>query len=239
MNKTTIAFAGIVFGIAAAQGATSPTDLEITKTSALVSTKPESPEAWSRYGEALMQKGRETGDAAYAGRAEAAFRKTLALSPKRLDALVGMAWVHGVRHEFEASIDWAQKALAVDAKSTAAYGLLGDAAVEMGDYERAFESYQKMLDIRPDLASYGRSAHLLHLTGDTRKASFLMYKAIQAGSPYAENTAWCRAQLALMMFSEGAYMPAQKLLEEGLTKNPNDYREWKKHHRHKNYLQQS
>ena len=225
MNRTSTAFASIAFGFAAAAyGATSPTDLEITKTSALVAAKPESPEAWSRYGEALMQKGRETGDAAYAGRAEAAFQKTLVLSPKRPDALVGMAWVHGVRHEFEASIDWAQKALAVDEKSTAAYGLIGDAAIEMGDYNRAYESYQKMLDLKPDLASYGRSAHLLHLTGDSRKASFLMYKAIQAGSPYAENTAWCRAQLALMMFAEGAYMPAEKLLVEGLTKAPNDYR---------------
>ena len=41
-----------------------------------------------------------------------------------------------------------------------AYGLLGDAAVEMGDYEAAFKHYQKMLDIRPDLSSYSRGAHL-------------------------------------------------------------------------------
>ena len=43
---------------------------------------------------------------------------------------------------------------------------LGYAAVEMGDYEAAFTHYQRMLDIRPDLASYARGAHLLFLTGD-------------------------------------------------------------------------
>lgn len=214
----------IVIGVGALRATDSPTDIEISKTSALVSAKPDSAEAWARYGDALMQKGRETGDAAYANRAESAYKKTLILSPKRLDALVGMAWVTGVRHEFELSIEWAQKALAVDERSTAPYGLIGDAAVEMGDYDRAYVQYQKMLDLRPDLSSYGRSAHLLHLTGDSRKASFLMYKAIQAGSPYAENTAWCKAQLALMMFSEGAYVPAEKMLEEGLQKAPNDYR---------------
>ena len=97
-------------GVAALQAAaTSPVDIEISKTSALVAAKPDSAEAWARHGDALMQKGRETGDAAYANRAEGAYRKTLALSPKRLDALVGMAWVTGVRHEFESSVEWAQR----------------------------------------------------------------------------------------------------------------------------------
>lgn len=225
MTLTLKATAWLVLAVAAAQAATSsPTDQEIAKASALATAKPDSPQAWERYGDALMQKGRETGDASYAGRAESAYKKTLSLNPKRVDAMIGVAWVLGVRHEFEASMEWAMKALAVDPKSVAAYGLMGDAAVELGNYDQAYEQYQKMLDLRPDLSSYGRSAHLLHIMGDTRRASVLMQKAVQAGSPYAENTAWCRAQLALILFSEGAYMPAEQVLEAGLQNAPNDYR---------------
>ena len=135
-----------------------------------------------------------------------------------------MSWVNGVRHEFEASIDWANKALVVDSKCVAAYGFIGDAAVEMGNYDDAYEQYQKMLDLKPDLSSYARSAHLLWLMGDTRKASWLMLKAIQAGSPYGENTAWCRSQLALILFSQGAYVPADQVLVDGLQRTPHDYR---------------
>jgi tetratricopeptide (TPR) repeat protein len=201
------------------------TDAEVSKAAAAAAKQPSNDEAWVRFGDVLMQKGRETADAAYCTRAENAYRKALALNPKRLDALIGMAWTNGVRHEFEASIEWAQKALAIDPKSTAAYGLIGDAASEMGDYDRAFDQYQKMLDLHPDLSSYSRSAHLLQITGDTQRASWLMQKAIQASSPYGENTAWCRAQLALIFFAEGAYVPAQQLLEEGIRQSPNDYRQ--------------
>ncbi len=200
------------------------TDAEVSKAAAEAAKRPASDDAWVRFGDALMQKGRETADAAYCTRAERAYRKALDINPKRLEALAGLSWVNGVRHEFEASIDWARKALALDPKFTAAYGLIGDAAVEMGDYDKAFEQYQKMLDLRPDLSSYSRSAHLLFVTGDTRRASWLMMKAIEAGSPYGENTAWCRSQLALMFYSEGAYVPAEQMLEEGLKKVPQDYR---------------
>jgi tetratricopeptide (TPR) repeat protein len=200
------------------------TDAEVSKAAAIAAQQPSNDQAWVRFGDVLMQKGRETADAAYCSRAENAYRKALALNSKRLEALIGMAWVNGVRHEFESSIAWAQKALAIDPKSTAAYGLIGDAASEMGDYDRAFNQYQKMLDLHPDLSSYSRSAHLLHITGDTQRASWLMQKAIQAGSPYGENTAWCRSQLALIFFAQGAYVPAQQLLEEGIRQTPNDYR---------------
>lgn len=222
LSIRSIILAGVItFRAAAAESAT---DAQIAKTSSMVAAKPQSAVAWSRHGDALMQKGRETGDASYANLAESAYRKTLAISPKSVDALVGLAWASGVRHEFESSIEWAKKALAFDTKNSAAYGLIGDAAVELGDYERAFDEYQKMLDISPDLSSYGRSAHLLYITGDNKRASLLMWKAIQAGSPYAENTAWCRAQLALIQFSQGAYVPAAALLEEGLRLSPNDHR---------------
>ena len=100
---------------------------------------------------------------------------------------------------------------------------LGDAATEMGDYDTAFEHYQKMLDLKPDMASYSRSAHLLFVTGGFRKATLLMSKAIGAGGAYPENKAWCIAQMALLDFAQGAYVPAGQILSEGLKETPNNY----------------
>jgi tetratricopeptide (TPR) repeat protein len=198
-------------------------DAEVAKASAAAARRPESDTAWVSLGDAFMQKARETADSSYYTRAEHAYRRALDLNPKCVDAMAGLAWVSGGRHEFEASIDWSKKVLAMDPKYTAAYGLIGDAAVEMGDYDEAFDQYQKMLDLKPDLSSYGRSAHLLQITGDTRRATWLMMKGVVAGSPYAENTAWCRAQVGLIYLSQGAYVPAEQVLEEGLKKLPNDY----------------
>lgn len=198
-------------------------DREVTKWAEKARQNPRDTPSWANLGDALMQKARETGDVSYYGHAEAAYRKALALDAKNQNALIGMAWVNGGRHEFEQSIAWANKVLAVDPHSKEAYGLLGDAAVEMGDYDAAYRHYQKMLDLRPDVSSYSRGAHLLFLTDKASRAILLMAKAIQTGAPYAENTAWCRAQLALMLLNQGALPAAENTLQAALKLAPHNY----------------
>src|SRR4029453_5745520 len=109
---------------------------------------------WIQLGDAFMQKARETMDGSYYARAEQAFDRALTLAPANAEAAVGLAWVPGCRHDFEASIDWATKALAIDPQNAAAHGLIGDALVEMGDYAGARQHYQTMDELRPDLSSY-------------------------------------------------------------------------------------
>jgi tetratricopeptide (TPR) repeat protein len=162
-------------------------------------------------------------DLSYYGRAESAYRKSLAIDPDYANAEVGMAWVLSGRHEFEQSIEWANKALKSEPNRADAYGLLGDAALEMGDYDAAFERYQKMLDLKPDIASYSRAAHLLFITGDFKKANLLISKAIGSGGAYSENAAWCIAQKALLDFAQGGYVPAEQILTVGLKQSPNNY----------------
>jgi tetratricopeptide (TPR) repeat protein len=177
---------------------------------------------WVELGDVLSQILRETSDEKFYDHAEAAYQFALRLQPSAVDALTGMAWVTGGRHNFEQSREWANRALAIDADNAAACGILGDAALELGDYEAAYEHYQKMMDLKPDLSSWSRGAHLLHMTGETSSAISLMEKAIKAGGPFAENTAWCRAKLAMMLFSQGALLPAAQALERPLkagTKN--------------------
>jgi tetratricopeptide (TPR) repeat protein len=201
----------------------SVTDKAVTAWAARARREPRSVLAWANLGDALMQKARETMDLAYYGRAEAAFTQALALNPNEPEVMAGLSWVYGSRHEFERSIEWATKAVKIAPGNQTAYGLLGDAAVEMGDYDAAFKHYQKMLDLRPDLASYSRGAHLLYLTGNTRRAIWLMQKAIAAGAATSEATAWCRAQLALMHWHMGELIPAEQAAEAGLALAPGNY----------------
>jgi tetratricopeptide (TPR) repeat protein len=205
-----------------AQSAPPTSDGEINQASEAARAHP-TDAAWSRLGDALMQKARETMDLSYYGRAEAAYRKSLALNPNYANALVGIAWVLSGRHQFEQSIEWANNALKMEPNRADAYGLLGDAATEMGDYDSAFEHYQKMLDLKPGMASYSRAAHLLFITGGFKKATLLMTKAIGSGGPYPENKAWCIAQMALLDFAQGAYLPAEQMLAAGLKETPNNY----------------
>ncbi len=199
-------------------------DLAIAKDTRATQKTPSNTKAWTDLGDALMQKARETADLSYYSLAETDYKHALARDPKSVAALDGMAWVTSDRHEFEESKAWAGRALALDPNSQDAYGLLGDADQELGDYPAAYAHYQTMLNLRPDLASYSRGGHLLWLTGDYRKGVWLMVKAIDAGGPYAESTGWCRAQLGLMLYSEGHQAAAEQTLRDALTTTPRNYR---------------
>ena len=181
------------------------------------------PEVWVSLGDTLAQRLRDSTDQTYYNFAESAYQQALRLQPDCVDAMNGMAWVEGGRHRFDASVEWAHKALAIAPQSADAYGILGDAALELGDYEAATDHYQKMMDLRPNLSSWSRGAYLLWLTGNQLQATQLMEKAIRAGGAFAENTAWCRAKLATMLLHDGASAAAAKALEPSLrekSRNP-------------------
>ena len=201
---------------------TSATERALGVAFAKVRDKSDDCVGWVNLGDALAQVLRDTANEKYYDHAETAYLFALRLQPRSVDAMTGMAWVTGGRHLFEQSREWANRALALDASNAAAFGILGDAAVELGEYDAAYEHYQKMMDVKPDLSSWSRGAHLLFLTGDSKKAIWLMEKAIKAGAPFAENTAWCRAGLAMMLFNQGAFISAAQVLEPPLkagTKN--------------------
>ena len=197
-------------------------DHGIAKWAGMLRRNPNDDKVWVRLGDTLMQKPRETSNLHYYSCAEQVYRQALARNASSADAMTGLAWVESDRNQFDKSTDWANKAVALDPQDNTAYGLLGDADAALGHYDAAYAHYQKMLDIRPDIASYSRGAHLLAMDGNSRKAMWLMIKAIKTGSPYAENTAWCRTQLALMLFDEGALLPAEQTLQTALKTTPRD-----------------
>jgi tetratricopeptide (TPR) repeat protein len=178
--------------------------------------------AWTDLGDLLAQEYRNSGDTAYYSHAEAAYRRALKLDPRKVDAMTGLAWVFGGRHMFLESTEWARRALDIEPDNRAAYGISGDAALEQGDYELALDHYRRMTELRPDLASWSRGAHLLWMTGSVSRAIALMQMAIRSGAPFAENTAWCRARLAMMFFHDGALVPASQTIEAALAGAPNN-----------------
>ncbi len=179
--------------------------------------------AWVTLGDELAQVLRDSDDRKYYGYAETAYAYALKLKPQSVDAMDGLAWAAGGRHDFARSVEWAKRALALDATNAAASGLIGDAALALGDYDTATENYQNMMDAKPDLSSWSRGATLLWITGGRSKALWLMERAVKAGAPFAENTAWCRAKYAMMLFDDGALVPATQVLAPALaagSRNP-------------------
>ncbi len=83
-------------------------------------------------------------------------------------------------HRFAEAVAGADAAIALEPHSADPYGVLADALVELGDYERALQTVQHLLEIKPSHAAYARAAYLRTLFGDQAGGLRLMQLAVDA-----------------------------------------------------------
>ena len=101
--------------------------------------------AYHRLGDAYAQKARETGDLSYLTLAEKALRKALEITPGNAGAARHLAYVFPRVTSFAKRPRRPLKAIELDPKDGDAYGVLGDAYLELGRYDRAGEAYDAMM----------------------------------------------------------------------------------------------
>lgn len=160
-------------------------------------------DTWAALGGMYINKGRTTADPSYYPKAEGALRKSLAIHPDgNSTALIGLGALANSRHQFAQAATLARRALAVAPYSADAYGVLVDAQTQLGDATAATASAQKMLDLKPGLASYSRASYDLELRGRMTDAEALMTRALNAASDPGD-VAFCRYQLGELYWQTG------------------------------------
>ncbi len=195
--------AGAAALAAAAPDSRSPTERQLAALQVRLHDRPDDPALLASLGQIYVQRARETGDPAYYPRAEEAFRRALAHNENNVDALAGLGSLALSRHQFREALDWGQRARALAPQVAYLYGVIGDAQTELGQYPEAVATFQQMVDLRPDLGSYARVSYARELHGESAGAIEAMQRAVAAGSPGAEGTAWTRVQLATLYFNSG------------------------------------
>ncbi len=124
-------------------------------------------------------------------------------------------------HKFEEAKEMGEKALAVNPYNSRVYGILTDANVELGNYEKAVEMADSMNAIRPDLRSYSRVSYLREIYGDHEGAAKAMELAIQAGYPGHEETSWSRTTLGNLYEEYGQLDKAKEQYDLALASREN------------------
>lgn len=210
-------------GMPQAAGGASLTDSQISIYQDKLRSKPDDASSNTQLGLAYLQKAREVGDPAYYTKAEAVLKKALELDPKNVNAMGGLGSLALSRHQFAQGLEWGKKAQALQPNTAYNYGVMGDALVELGRYDEAVQTVQKMVDLRPDVSSYSRVSYLRELYGQYDSAIEAMQEAIQAASgPIPENRAWVTYQLGNLYFNKGDLASAEKTYQEALDTLP-DY----------------
>lgn len=201
---------------AAASSADSPTRKEIAKFYAQVQEDPQNLLAYIQLGYAYLQNVREEGDPGDYGRADAALKEALRLSPGNPNALLGQAQLALARHRFASALDISRQIITTNPGFRAAYGAMGDAQTELGMYPEAVESIQRLVDMRPDLPSYSRVSYQRELHGDITGAKAVMRQAFSAGSASGENLEYVRVLIGNLYFLEGDLATADKIYQASL-----------------------
>ena len=186
-----------------------PMDQQIQKAQQAVRTQPDPRPHIERLGWLYVAKARASYDPGFYKLAEQCALALIGHDGKNVDALLLRGHVLQSLHRFKeaeaiARELVAQRELAFD------YGLLGDTLVDQGKVKEAITAYQKMVDLRPDLESFSRVAHVRWLKGDLEGAIQVASLAARAGSVQnAEASAWALTRLGNYQFQAGGFAEAQ------------------------------
>jgi tetratricopeptide (TPR) repeat protein len=178
------------------------------------------PAKLDQQGSSFLQQARETGDATYYARAERAFDDALRIASNDLPATIGLGALALSRHEFRAALQLGRQALSLSPSTAAGHGVVGDALVELGRYEEAFQAFNRMVSLKPSVASYARVSYARELLGDIAGATQAMRLAIDAAAGQPEALAWSHTQLGKLFWSHGRFVAAEREYRAALTVRP-------------------
>jgi tetratricopeptide (TPR) repeat protein len=210
-----------------AWAASSASDRAIAQSQFKIRRNPNSPLAYYRLGDAYVQKARESGNNNYFDLAEQALRKSLSLNPQQSGVRRHLAHVLASRHDFEAAAAEAREAIGLDPTDMDAHGVLGDAYLDTGEYEKAEQAYRTMIALKESFASYSRLSALKNLKGDTAGAIAALTTAIQLGEQEnqpKESIAWAQWQLGTEYYAIGKLAEAESEYVQALDTYPKYYR---------------
>jgi tetratricopeptide (TPR) repeat protein len=181
-----------------------------------------------------LQRAQESGDVKYLELAERAARQSLKSIPAEMNpgGLAGLAQTAHSLHDFAAARDHALKLAELEPRKSYPQRILGDALLELGDYDKAEEAYrqmQKLSNFESTLASEVRLARIDQLRGRPpevarRRFERALLLASDQVPQQAETIAWCRWQLGETAFARGDYAVAEQHYRDALVTLPDYYR---------------
>lgn len=199
-------------------------DPEFAKAQKMIEELSDSPAGYSRLASLYIKKARENGDFSLNSKAEAAVDKALEIKSDDVPARKLKASLQLTLHRFDKALELGKLLEKDFPNDSFVLGVLTDANVELGNYAEAFAYGQKMLDAKPNTASYARAAHLRSLDGAHEGAIELYKTAARSADPTDKETqSWCLVQLGDELWKYGKYPQAEKVYDEALVNFPNYY----------------
>ena len=115
------------------------------------------------------------------------------------------------QHRFAEALTEAKAAQKLRPRDAWNYAIAGDALLELGRYDEAFDSFDQVMEHRPDAGAYARVAYARELQGDLDGALRLMQMSSEATSRQdVEGLAWTHAQIGNLYLQQGRLDDAER-----------------------------
>jgi tetratricopeptide (TPR) repeat protein len=159
--------------------------------------------------DALLRQSRVTGDGRLPARAGSLLTSVLKETPGHYEALRMLGAVHLSEHQFQEALKVGRRARDLRPSDAWNYGVIGDASIELGEYENGFNAFDTMVKMRPSAAAYARVAYARELQGNLPGALEAMQMAAGATAAHdPEAQAWYGAQVGELYVRMGKLVAA-------------------------------
>ena len=194
----------------------SPPDRRVDAAQRRIKTKPDSFQSYNDLAYALCRKARDTGDGWLYDQADKALKRSLQLSPGNYDARKLQVTVLLGRKNFVGALTQAAELNSKVPDDIAAWGLLVDANMALGNYGEAERDAQWILDLRAgSTLGFEKAAALREMFGDVEGAIEFLDEANRRTSLNdADQHAWLLTEKARFELEAGNGKHAEELLNE-------------------------
>jgi tetratricopeptide (TPR) repeat protein len=161
--------------------------------------------------DALLRQARVTTDGRLTARAGEVLKSVLNENPAHYDALRTLGAIYLSQHRFREALQVGRRASDLRPNDAWNYGVMGDALIELGEYNEGFDAFDTMATMRPGAAAYARVAYARELQGNLKGALQAMQMAGEATTAHdPEAQAWYAAQVGELYLRMGQLEDADR-----------------------------
>ncbi len=175
----------------------------------------------NKLGQAHLFAARQTGKEEHYDLAERELLKVLKLAPDDMGAKSQLATAYMAQHRFQEALKLSQEVYKKNPKYTLALATIGDAQLELGQYDEAEKTFEelkgKVTGDVPELLS--RLSRIAELRGRTSEAIELLERALESvktNSPLSPEIAWYESVLGEVYFNSNQLDKADQHLQASL-----------------------
>ena len=170
--------------------------------------------------ERLLQRVRATEDPSFYRGVDRELAAARRLDPDNAAVALVQGELAMSRHNFREGLSCGRRALRLAPDTVRPLGLIADAQIELGRYEAAERTLQRLVELKPGISAYTRISYFRELHGDLDGAAKALRLAVSAAGSKPSDSVDVRTLLGHLELARGRTAAGEQILRDVLRQRP-------------------